>query len=127
MLPVCEAETLVVPVVSVPEPSAACTVITGDEAIEVTTPAAVEASCTCHVCAPDVAVAVAVLPEPYVITSVCAAVRVTPVTVIVWPETESEPTLAVEKPGPATVDGGVQPDGTTTVTEPVSIPPVAGV
>ena len=51
----------------------------------------------------------------------------TPVTVIVWPETVSAPTLAVEKPGPATVDGGVQPDGTTTVTEPVSIPPVAGV
>ena len=53
--------------------------------------------------------------------------RVTPVTVIVWPETESEPTFAVEKPGPATVDGGVHPDGTSTVTEPVSMPPVAGV
>ena len=96
VIPVCEAETATGDAAIVPDPSAASTVITGDDAIVVRTPAAVEASCTCHVCAPGVDGAVAVLPEPYVITSVCAAVRVTPVTVIVWPETVSVPTPAVE-------------------------------
>ena len=112
---------------SVPEPSFAYTVSTGDVAIEVSAPAAVELSCVCHVCAPVVAGAVAIAPEPYVTTTVCAAVRVTPVIVIVCPETLSDPTDVVVKPGPATVAGAVQPVGTTTVSEPFSIPPVAAV
>ena len=127
MFPVCDAETLAVPALSVPDPSFASTVIVGDVAIDVRTPAAVELSCTCQVWAPVVAVAVAVPPEPYVMVTVCAAVRVTPVIVIVWPETESVPTFVVAKPGPATVAGGVHPDGTTTVSEPFSMPPVAAV
>ncbi len=89
VLPVCDAETLDVLAASVPDPSADSTVMTGGVAIDVRTPAEVDASCTFQVCAPGVDGAVAVLPEPYVMISVCAAVRVTPVTVIVWPETVS--------------------------------------
>src|SRR5664279_5337069 len=127
VLPVCDAETLAVADVSVPDPSFAHTVITGDAAIEARTPAVVELSWICHVCAPVVAGAVAVAPEPYVTTTVWAAVRVTPVIVIVCPDTERMPTDVVVKPGPATVAGGVHPDGTTTVSEPLSMPPVAAV
>jgi hypothetical protein len=45
-------------------------VIVGEAAIEVRTPPAVEASLTNHVCAPGAAGAVAVAPDPYVITTV---------------------------------------------------------
>ena len=64
-------------------------------AIAVSTPPAVDASLTCQVCAPGPAAAVAVAPEPYVMTTVWPAVRVTPLTVIVWPETETVPTVEV--------------------------------
>ena len=64
VLPVCDAETFVVVVVAVPAPSGAYSVIVGDAAMAVTTPPAVEASFTCHVCAPGPAAAVAVAPEP---------------------------------------------------------------
>ena len=83
VIPACEADTATCDADIVPDPSAASTVIAGGTAIEVRMPAAVEASCTCHVCAPGVEVAVAVPPDPYVTTTVCPAVRVTPVTVIV--------------------------------------------
>ena len=62
--PVCDAETLVVDAVSVPEPFAALTVIDGEVPIFVNTPAAVERSWSCQVCAPVVAVAVAPARRP---------------------------------------------------------------
>src|SRR6185295_17799247 len=76
---------------------------------------------------PGVAAEVAVPPEPYVTTTVWPAVRVTPVTVIVCPDTDSTPTEDVVKPGPAEVAGGVHPAGTATVSEPDDIPPAAAV
>ena len=86
-----------------------------------------EASFTCHVCGPGPAAAVAVAPEPYVIVTVWPELRVMPVTVIVCPETETTPKFAVVKPGPATVVGGVQPVGTSTVTVPLLMFPAATV
>ena len=62
--------------VRVPVPFAALIVIDGEAARFVKTPAAVERSCPCQVCAPVVAVAVAPAPppafEPYVIVAVRA-------------------------------------------------------
>ena len=127
MFPVCEADTLVVGVVKEPDPSAASTVIDGEAPIAVGTPAAVELSWICHACTPGVAAEVAVPPEPYVTTTVWPAVRVTQVTVIVCPDTDSTPTEEVVKPGPAEVAGGVHPAGTATVSEPDNIPPAAAV
>ena len=92
-----------------------------------TTPPAVEASFTCQVWEPGPAAAVAVLPEPYVIPTVSPAARVMPLTVIFCPETETTPKVAVVKPGPATVAGGVQPAGTSTVSVPFDMPPAATV
>ena len=64
--PVCEAETLAIDAVSVPEPSFAFTVIDGDVARFVKTPPAVARSWNCHVCTPGVTVAVAPGPPPLV-------------------------------------------------------------
>ena len=73
--------------VSVPEPFAALIVIDGDEPRFVSTPAAVERSCACQVCAPVVAVAVAPAPppafEPYVMVAVAPPASVSAETVIV--------------------------------------------
>ena len=61
------------------------------------------------------------------ITTVWAALRVTPVTVIVCPATETTPKLDVVKPGPQHRRRGVQPAGTSTVKLPLEIPPAATV
>src|SRR5438128_34603 len=54
--------------------------------------------------------------------------RVSEETVIVWPETVSVPVLAVVYPPfEPVVEGALQPLGTTRVTEPFEIPPVAAV
>ena len=80
--PACDAETFAEEDASVPDPFAALTVIDGDAPTFVKTPPAVERCCSCHACAPVVAVAVAPAPppafEPYVIVSVEPAVSVTP-------------------------------------------------
>ena len=87
-------------VVKVPEPSAAYTVMLGDEARFASEPAEVDFSCGCQVCAPVEEVAVAPGPPlpvfPYVIVKVFPAARVSDATVIVWPETVSVPALEVE-------------------------------
>jgi hypothetical protein len=71
----------------------------GDEAMFVSEPPEVDFSCTCHVWAPvdDVAVAPGPPPlvSPYVIVNVEPPVTVSDETVIVWPETETVPELAV--------------------------------
>lgn len=52
--------------------------------------------------------------------------RVSPETVIVRPETDTVPVLAVAYPVAVwVIDGGLQPDGTVTVTDPPLIPPAA--
>ena len=66
MRPVWLAETTEIEDVVVPAPSAAYTVIDGDAARFASTPAAVDFSCACQVCAPVVAVAVAPGPPPLV-------------------------------------------------------------
>ena len=59
---------------------------------------------------------------------VLPAARVSDATVMVWPETVSVPELAVEYPAFApVVDGALQPAGTTSVTEPLLMPPVGAV
>src|SRR5947209_19973293 len=58
--------TAPVPVVSVPEPSAASTVMLGDEPRFVRLPPDVDFAWACHVCAPDDEVAVAPGPPPAV-------------------------------------------------------------
>ena len=58
-LPTFAGNTVIVPV-----PLAALIVIDGDAPRFVSTPAAVERSCACHVCAPVAAVAVAPAPPP---------------------------------------------------------------
>jgi hypothetical protein len=99
-LPVDALLTAPVPVVSVPEPSAESTVMLGDAPRLVRLPPEVDFSCPCHVCAPAEEVAVAPGPplavEPYVIVKVDAPASVSDETVIVCPETESVPELAVE-------------------------------
>ncbi len=64
--PVWLADTALVPVVSVPEPSAALTVMLGDAARFVSVPLLRDFCWACHVCAPVVAVAVAPDPPPAV-------------------------------------------------------------
>jgi hypothetical protein len=75
------------------------TVIAGDEARFVSVPPAEDFSCACHVCAAAVAGAVAPDPplavDPYVMVMVEPPESVRLETVIVWPETETEPALAV--------------------------------
>jgi hypothetical protein len=66
--------------------------------------------------------------EPYVIVNVFPAATVTDETVIVLPETVSVPVLEVENPAALpVVDGGLQPLGTASVTEPLEMPPVGAV
>ena len=97
--PVWPAETLLVPGDIVPLPSAAYTVMLGELPIFVSEPADVDFSCVCHVCAPVLDVAVAPGPppavDPYVIVVVAPPARVSEETVIVWPETETVPEVAV--------------------------------
>ena len=64
--PVWLAETTLVPEVSVPDPSAAETVMLGWEAMSVREPPAVDFSCVVHVCDPVEDVAVAPGPPPAV-------------------------------------------------------------
>ena len=85
--------------VSVPEPFAALIVIDGDGARFVNTPAAVERSWPCQVCAPVAAVAVAPAPppafEPYVMVAVAPPASVRAETVIVCAATATVPALEV--------------------------------
>ena len=64
--PVWDAETLVVGVVRVPAPSAALTVMLGEEPRLAREPAEVDFACACQVCAPVLDVAVAPGPPPAV-------------------------------------------------------------
>ena len=64
--PVWDAETFVVGVVRVPAPSAALTVMLGEEARLASEPADVDFACACQVCAPVLDVAVAPGPPPAV-------------------------------------------------------------
>ena len=98
----------------------------------VSEPPELDFSCVVQVCAPVVDVAVAPGPplavEPYVMVTVEAAASVSDETVIVWPETETVPELAVVYPAlEPVVDGAFQPLGTASVTEPLEIPPAAAV
>src|ERR671935_255178 len=97
--PVCDAETLLIEADIVPEPSAAATVMLGCEAMSVSEPPEVDFSCVVHVCAPVEEVAVAPEPplavDPYVIVKVEPPASVSEETVIVCPETERVPLLAV--------------------------------
>ena len=104
----------------------------GEEPRLASAPPEVDFSCACQVCAPVVDVAVAPGPplavDPYVIVAVPPPARVSDETVMVCPATETEPALDVVKPAFApVVEGAVQPLGTTSVTEPFEMPPVAAV
>ena len=130
--PVWLADTLLVPLAIVPDPSAAYTVMLGDDEMFVSEPADVDFSCVVHVCEPVLDVAVApgppLLVSPYVIVNVLPAAMVSDDTVIVPPATESVPALDVEYPAADdVVDGALQPAGTATVTEPLDMPPVGAV
>jgi hypothetical protein len=98
--PVWLAETLLVPLVIVPEPSPAFTVMLGCDAMSVSEPAFVDFSCVVQFCAPVVDVAVAPGPpplvSPYVMVNVLPAASVSEATVIVLPATLSVPALEVE-------------------------------
>jgi hypothetical protein len=104
----------------------------GDDARFVSDPADVDFSFACHVCAPVVDVAVAPGPpepvSPYVIVNVLPPATVSDDTVIVWPETDTVPELAVVYPAALpVVEGALHPLGTSSVTEPFEMPPVAAV
>src|SRR5438045_9582299 len=85
--------------VGVAEPSVERTLMLGEEPRFVRLPPDVDFSCACQVWAPAEEVAVAPAPppavDPYVIVMVEPPASVTLETVIVWPETESVPALAV--------------------------------
>ena len=66
VFPVEPFATFAVPLVSVPVPSAALTVMLGEEPRFVSEPAEMDFSFACHVCAPVLAVAVAPGPPPLV-------------------------------------------------------------
>ena len=112
--------------VFVPVPSAALfTVTNGCEAMFASAPpAGVERSLVVQLAAPVVVVA---MPARYVIVTVWPTVRVSAETVIVWPATEMVPVLVVTCPAPAPSCGAVQPAGTSIVTTPLVMPPVAAV
>src|ERR671930_529957 len=104
----------------------------GCEAMSVSEPLEVDFSCVVHVWAPVEEVAVAPEPplavDPYVIVKVEPPATVSEETVIVCPEAERVPLLAVVYPAAEpVVDGALQPLGTASVTEPFEIPPVAAV
>jgi hypothetical protein len=66
--------------------------------------------------------------EPYVMLNVPPELSVTPETVMVWPETDTVPVVAVVYPEALPVTEGVpQSAGTARVTAPLLIPPVAAV
>ncbi len=98
--PVCALLTEPVGVVSVPEPSAASTVMLGEAPRFASELVASDFSCACQVCAPPTDGAVAPGPppavEPYVIVKVLLPASVSGETVMVWPETVSVPALEVE-------------------------------
>src|SRR5919204_668922 len=130
--PVWLADTVLIEGVIVPEPSAALTVMLGDEAIFVSVPELFDFCWTVQVCAPVDEVAVAPVPppavEPYVIVIVAPLASVTFDTVIVEPATETLPVLAVVYPAfDPVVEGALQPLGTASVIEPLSMPPLAAV
>src|SRR5579872_1521709 len=121
-----------VDVVNVPLPLAAYTVIDGDVARFVNVPVDSVFSCACHVPTPVVLVTVAPGPadalEPYVIVSVPPPASVTPDTVTVRLDTPTVPVDDVVYPAAdPVVDGALHPVGTTSVTLPPDIPPVAAV
>jgi hypothetical protein len=97
--PVWDALTTEVGVVSVPVPSAALTVMLGEEPRFASEPAAVDFDCACQVCAPVLDVAVAPGPpplvSPYVTVKVEPPAIVSEETVIVCAATETVPELAV--------------------------------
>ena len=131
-MPVAEAETFDVGVVSVPEPSAALTVTLGEDERVVNEPPATDFSLLCQVWAPVEEVTVAPEPpplvSPYVIVAVAPPASVRLETVIVWLAAETAPVLEVVYPFVAAVVlGADQPLGTSIVTEPLEIPPVAAV
>src|SRR5262249_21776626 len=99
VLPVDDALTAPVPVVSVPEPSPERTVMLGEELRFARLPAAVDFACACQVCAPadEGAVAPGAPPPvaPYVLANVWPAARVRDETVIVPLATLSVPALEV--------------------------------
>src|SRR5437660_10702100 len=104
----------------------------GDEARFVSEPPPVERSFACHVCAPTDEGAVAPEPpplvSPYVIVAVAPPASVSPETVTVRPATATLPALARVYPlADEVVLGADQPAGTSTVTSPFEIPPVAAV
>src|SRR5437763_383846 len=104
----------------------------GDEARLVSVPPDDDRCCALHVCAPAGVAAVAPGPPPlvapYVMVNVPAPATVREEMVIVWPETETEPVLAVVYPGFApVVEGALQPAGTSSVTLPFESPPAAAV
>jgi hypothetical protein len=88
-----------VEVVSVPDPSAALTVMLGEAPRLVSEPVDVDFSCACQVCAPGAEVTVAPGPplpvSPYVMVEVLPAASVSDETVIVWLATETVPEVAV--------------------------------
>jgi hypothetical protein len=99
---VCPVEALLtdpVGVVRVPDPSAARTLTLGDVPRLVSVPPAVDFAFDCHVAEPAVPVAVAPGPPPlvapYVMVKVEPPASVTPDTVIVCPDAETVPVLAV--------------------------------
>ena len=61
------------------------------------------------------------------IVAVPPAARVSPVHWMVLPATATEPVLALTQPAALAVVGVVQPAGTTMLTAPLPIPPVAAV
>jgi hypothetical protein len=97
--PVCEAETALIEAPIVPAPSAAYTVMLGDDEMFVRDPPEVDFSWVVTVCEPVVEPIVAPGPplpvSPYVIVNVLPAAIVTEETVIVWPATETVPLLVV--------------------------------
>src|SRR5690349_23904704 len=104
----------------------------GDDARFVSDPPDVDFAFACHVAEPAVVVAVAPGPpplvDPYVIVNVDPPATVSDETVIVCPETETVPVLAVVYPAfDPVVEGALQPLGTSSVTVPPEMPPVAAV
>ena len=89
-------------------------------------------SCARHFCVARCFGAVAPPPppafEPYVIFRVAPPARVRPETLIVLPESERPPSLAVTWPRAAwRSEGADQPEGTVSVTVPFAIPTLAAV
>src|SRR6266478_5951710 len=101
----------------------------------VSVPAAVDFSVVVQVAAPAVPVAVAVLPAtqlppltaPKAIVAGPPAATASPVHWSVLPATATAPEAELTQPTPAVIRGAVQPAGTTMLTAPPEMPPVAAV